>query len=484
MHASILCIFIFSKSVYVFLTMNRLSYFISIAVIGLLTSCAIQKKSAVSSELTYQDFSEQPVSVVNIPVTVDLSQFYKEAEASVSKTYSGQDEPCQGLRYSYDFTRSPIQFNGESDKINIAFRGTYKMNMSYCAACAFDRCVVPAPAASCGVDEPERRLDIGFAMSYQLTPDYGLLSTTSLTKLTAVDPCKITFLNVDISDRITEIVRGSLNDICKQYDQETAKTNLKQPLQTAWDSLTAPTKLDDGAGYFSLHPQTIGITPFQFSGSLLKFYARLTIKPVLYSEQPRIVFKKLPPLSSVKPSDGFNVCTDLLLNYDSLTQILSPSIKGKTVMMKNKKVVIEQINIKGAANNRLSFHIAFSGYKNGVVRISGHPYLVQDSLLAGLAATNIHFEKGSFLLKSAFRLFKKKIRKAVADNSNISLREFAEQTRISIEKSLNRTIQQQYQLTGKVSQLKLTDVYASEKHLKIRTWTTGGVGLFIRLEDE
>jgi len=460
--------------------MNQLSYFISIAVIGLLTSCAIQKKSAVTPALTYQDFSVQPVSVVNIPVTVDLSQFYKEAEASVSKTYSGHDEPCQGLRYSYDFTRSPIQFNGESDKINIAFRGTYKMNMSYCAACAFDRCVVPAPAASCGMDEPERRLDIGFAMSYQLTPDYGLLSTTSLTKLTAVDPCQITFLNVDISDRITDIVRGSLNDICKQYDRETAKTNLKQPLQMAWDSLTAPTKLDDGVGYFSLHPQAIGISPFQFSSSLLKFNARLTIKPALYSEQPRIVFKKLPPLSFVQPSDGFNVCTDLLFNYDSLTQLINRTMKGKTFQMKNREVVIEQINIKGAANNRLSFHIEFSGYKRGAVRISGHPFFVQDSLLAGLAATNIHFEKGSFLLKSAFRLFKKKIRKAVADNAKLSLQEFAEDARAKLEKSLNRTFQQRYQLTGKVSQLQLTDVYASEKLLKIRTWTQGRVSLLVK----
>ena len=460
--------------------MHHFSYLISIMVTGLLTSCAIQKKSALTPALTYKDFSVQPTSVVNIPVTLDLSQFYKEAEASISKTYSGKEEPCQGLRYSYQFTRTPIQFNGESDKINIAFRGAYKMNMAYCAACAFDRCVVPAPAASCGVDEPERRLDIGFAMSYQLTPDYGLLSTTTLTKLTAVDPCKITFLNVDISDRITDIVSGSLNDICKQYDRETSKTNLKQPLQMAWDSLTAPTKLDDGVGYFSLHPQAIGISPFQFAGSKMTFNAGLTIKPVLYSDQQRTVFKKLPPLSSVKPSDGFNVCTDVLFNYDSLTQLINRTMKGKTFQMKNREVVIEKINIKGAANNRLSFHIAFSGYKKGVVRISGHPFLVQDSLLAGLAATDVHLEKGSLILKLAFSLFKKKIRKAVTDNSTISLKEFTEEARISLEKNLNRTFEQQYQLSGKVSQLRLSDVYASGNVLKIRTWTKGNVRLFIR----
>ena len=460
--------------------MKHSFYFSCLAVIWLLTSCATQKKPAATPALTYKNFSEQPASLVNIPVTVDLSRLFKAADDSLAKSYAGNEDPCQGLRYSYHFTRSPIQFNGKDDKVHIAFRGSYKMKMSYCTACAFDRCIVPAPVASCGMDEPERRLDIGFAMSYQLTPDYGLTSTTSLTKLTAVDPCQITFLNVDISDRITEIVRGSLNDICKQYDRETSKTNLKQPLQSAWDSLTAPAKLDDGYGYFSLKPQAIGISPFQFSGSLLTFNAGLTIKPVLYSDQQRTVFKKIPPLSSVKPADGFSVCTDLLLNYDSLTQILNRTTRGKIFMIKNRKVVIEEMRVKGAANNRLTFHIAFSGYKKGAIRISGHPYFVQDSLLAGLAATTVHLERGSFILKSAFRLFKKKIRKAVTDNSTISLKEFTEEARISLEKNLNRTIQQQYQLTGKVNQLKLSDVYASDSVLKIRTWTKGNVRLLVR----
>lgn len=460
--------------------MKRPCYFFGIALIFLLSSCLIQKTPTATPALTFKDFSEQPVSVVNIPVTVDLSRFYKEAEQSIPKTYAGKDDPCQGLRYSYLFTRSPIQFNGEGDKINIAFRGAYKMKMSYCAACAFDRCMVPAPSGSCGEDESERRLDIGFAMSYQITPDYGLLSTTSPTKLTAVDPCKITFLNFDISDRITDIVRGSLNDMCKQYDYETSKTNLKLPLQSAWDSLTAPTKLDDGYGYFSLKPQAIGISPIQFAGSLLTFNARLTIKPILYTNQQRTAFKKLPLLSSVPPLDGFNVCTDILFSYDSLTQLINRTTSGKTLMIKNKEIVIEQIKIKGAAQNQLTIYIEFSGYKKGAIRISGHPYIVQDSLLAGLAETDVQLEKGSFISKLAFLLFKKKIQKAVAENSKISLKEFTTEALVKLEKSLNRTFQQQYQLSGKVNQLNASDVYASENFLKIRTWAKGNLRLFVK----
>ena len=463
-----------------FLIMNRFSNLFSLAVIWLLTSCATQKKPTTTPALTYKDFSEQPASVVTIPITVNLSSLFKEADETIAKSYAGNEEPCQGLRYSYNFTRSPIEFNGMGDKINIAFKGSYKMKMSYCATCAFDRCILPAPTASCGMNEPERRLDIGFSMSYQITPNYDLLSRTSLTQLHSVDPCKITFLNVDISDRITEIVSRSLNDICKQYDQETSKKNLKQPLQSIWDSLSAPTKLDDGFGYFSLKPLSLGLTPLYFSGAFLKFNAGLTIKPILNSDKPAITYSKIPMLSSFQPSDGFRVYADVIYNYDSLTQLLNRKISGKIFEMRKRKLVVEQIKIKGAANNLLLFHIEFSGYQKGSILISGHPYILPDALMAGLTETNIHLEKGSFFLKAAFLFYKKKIRKAVADYSKISLKDFTEESRISLEKKLNRSFQQKYQLRGKVHQLTLSDVFASEKVLKIRTRTTGNASLFVQ----
>ena len=80
----------------------------------------------------------------------------------------------------------------------------------------------------------------------------------------------------------------------------------------------------------------------------------------------------------------------------------------------------------------------------------------------------------------AFLFYKKKIRKAVADYSKISLKDFTEESRISLEKKLNRSFQQKYQLSGKVHQLTLSDVFASEKVLKIRTRTTGNASLFVQ----
>jgi hypothetical protein len=465
---------------YIMLSIKKIRHLFCLPLFSLLASCFTSKNTSGKISLNYKDFSEQPVSVVHIPVTVDLSRQLQEAEQNVAKTYSGKDEPCEGIRYAYNFNRMPFQFAGSGDKLNISFRGSYQMTMSYCAVCAFGRCVVPRITASCGINEPLRRLDIGYSTSFRLKPDYVLESSTALTKLEAIDPCNITFLQLDITDRLTGIVRNSLIEMGKEYDRETSAMNLKEPLQTAWDTLTVSTKLDDGLGYFSIKPRALGISPFVFEGSLLKFNAGLTVQPVLKPEYQTTVFSKLPNLSTYLPSNGFNVCTDVALDYDTLTQMVNRSYRGKKFMMKNRELVVEQISIKGMDNNRMVFLVDFSGSKKGTISISGHPYLIPDSLMAGLTDTKVHLAKSSFILKIGFRLFKNKIQRAVSDNATISLKDFTEESRVNVEKKLNQTFQQQYQLSGKVKQLKFSEVYASEKVLKIRTWTTGDISLFIR----
>lgn len=447
----------------------------------LLTSCFASKKSGSSNSIIYKDFSNQPVSVVNIPVTVDLSSQFKNAEETLAKSYAGKEEPCEGLRYSYNFTRSPFQFNGIGDKINISFSGSYKMKMFYCAACAFDVCIVPVLSGSCGINEPERKLNIGYAMSYQITSDYRLLSTTYLTKLDAIDPCTITFVNYDITDRITSIVRNTLLDIGKNYDLETSKTNIKESLQYSWDTLSTPVKLDEGYGYFTFNPSSIAISPLNFTGSLLKFNAGITIKPNLQSEFKPPVYTKLPTLSKWQPSNGFNICTDVLLSYDSLTQLMNKLYMGQTITIKNRELKIKQIKIEGSDNNLLALIAEVSGSHKGTIRLSGHPYISQDGSFAGLAEPRIQLEKGSLFLKAGFWLFKKRINKSLAENSTFSITGFIDESRASVEKKLNQTFQQQYQLSGKVNQLKLTDVYASQNSLKLRTWTTGNLNLFFKL---
>src|SRR5471030_2475839 len=90
----------------------------------------------------------QPVSNVEVPVTVDLKNYFVQAENSVPNKYSDNQQPCEGLIYSYTFTRSPFAITGSNNVVNLKFTGSYGFTVSYCAKCTTllgsgPQCIVP-----------------------------------------------------------------------------------------------------------------------------------------------------------------------------------------------------------------------------------------------------------------------------------------------------------------------------------------------------
>jgi len=118
----------------------------------LLYSCAATKPLApVKTEVDIPKLI-QPVSNIDVPVTVDLKSYIVQAENSVPTKYSDNQQPCEGLRYFYTFTRTPFTITGSNNVVNLKFIGSYGFNVSYCAKCSSlfssgPQCVVPVVSA-------------------------------------------------------------------------------------------------------------------------------------------------------------------------------------------------------------------------------------------------------------------------------------------------------------------------------------------------
>src|SRR5471030_3546395 len=77
----------------------------------------------------------QPVSNVEVPVTVDLKSYFVQAENSVPNKYSDKQQACGGLSYAYTFTRTPFAITGSNNVVSLKFTGSYGFTASYCAKC-------------------------------------------------------------------------------------------------------------------------------------------------------------------------------------------------------------------------------------------------------------------------------------------------------------------------------------------------------------
>src|ERR1700712_1432987 len=102
----------------------------------ILHSCAVQKAAAPTNTSVEIPKIVQPVSNIEVPVTADLKSYFVQAENSVPNKYSDNQQPCQGLRYAYTFTRTPFTVTGSSNVFNLKFTGSYGFTAAYCAKCS------------------------------------------------------------------------------------------------------------------------------------------------------------------------------------------------------------------------------------------------------------------------------------------------------------------------------------------------------------
>ena len=59
------------------------------------------------------------ISTLTIPVQINLENYIKEVESTLPKSFSGSEEHCEGISFSYRFIRDPIAFSFKSDDASV-----------------------------------------------------------------------------------------------------------------------------------------------------------------------------------------------------------------------------------------------------------------------------------------------------------------------------------------------------------------------------
>ena len=230
----------------------------------LLYSCATVKPIAPANAGVDIPKLVQPVSNIEVPVSVDLKSYFIQAENSVPTKYSDNQQPCEGLRYNYVFTRTPFTITGGSNNaVSLKFVGSYGFSASYCAKCSTllgsgAQCIVPTVSAQCGWDgETPRRMEIAYKSTINVMPDYHLRSKTILYPAPKpLDRCNVFMGNIDVTDRLIEYINQPLNDLGKMVDAKIAAYNIRPMVEELWKNIATEMKVGD-VGYVSIDRKSV-----------------------------------------------------------------------------------------------------------------------------------------------------------------------------------------------------------------------------------
>lgn len=446
----------------------------------LISSCGSIKPIAPDLEVLSMQVPEQPYSTITVPVKVNLKPYFEETDSVVPKVFKGEEQVCEGVSFKYLFLRDPINFEGEGEEIKFSVDGKYSLWLNYCPNCngwfsTEPVCVIPRIYASCGVDEPMRKVFVEYSSNIKVSKEYKLESKTTLKEVKAKSPCKITVFSYNATELLEEELFTALQEIEKDIDKEIGAVDLRPDMEYTWDALNEYVDLE-GYGYFYINPESVMISDISYVGDTAYFNTVLKAKPFVSLQKIDSIKKRpLPDLQEFEESDGFDVYMDILAPYDSLSSILNRDMAGMETEVKGKKVVFDSVFVYGSTNNQISFRVKFSGKKRGEMYFTGTP--IFDSLEQVISFPDLTFDlkTKSALLKSAKWMFDKKITNLIRDYAEVDLKPHLDSLKVTVDSSLNGEITEGVNMKGKVEHLGVKIVVPQEHQLFVRMKTLGRI---------
>jgi hypothetical protein len=444
-----------------------------------LYSCSVVKPSAPAN--TGADIPQiiQPISNIEVPVTVNLQSYITQAENSVPTKYSDNQQPCQGLRYVYNFTRTPFTITGSNNVVNLKFTGSYGFNASYCAKCTSllggSQCIVPVVSAQCGMgNEPPRRIEISYQSTINVMPDYRLHSKTILYPApNPIDRCNVFMGNIDVTDRLIQYISGPLNDLGKLVDAKIATYDIKPMVEKIWSNITTETKLGD-VGYVSINPMAVRLSSFNLNGSLLNFSVGLSAKPVVTIISSPPSPKPLPNLSAYTPANGFNVYLDLLENYDHLTKIVNQQAAGQRTEIAGKQFIVDSTKVFGIGK-KIVVQVNFSGSETGTIYLVATPNYDPATHILSFPDLGFDLQTKAWMLKAAKWMFNGQITEMIRRRATYNFSKFISDSKTRIQSELSRDMGNGITSQVTIQNLDIQAIYPTSEKLIIRTLSTGQV---------
>jgi hypothetical protein len=321
-----------------------------------------------------------------------------------------------------------------------------------------------------------RKVKVAYSTKINLTPKFKFDATTKLEKFDMLDPCKITVFNYDATSEVKKQVSGELIALEKEIDKQIESVDIRSSMKDVWNELQEPLPIES-YGFLYLQPKALSLGKLAFSNNKVNIDLNLTVAPMVVTEKLTFQRTALPDMQPFKKTNGLDMTLDIDASYDSLSAIISESLRDKEFVFKKKKVVIKNIVIKGALDSTIVFAVTFEGAKSGTVFLVGKPTIDEESQRVSIRDIAFDIETKSVLLKTAKWMFNDKIISEIQKVATYDLRVMLDDAKKTISKQLKGTITDGVEMEGEINNILVKSLHLTNSHLVIRTNILGELKL-------
>ena len=434
---------------------------------------------------TSEPVIKQEKSEINVPIQFELTSYLKDLEIQTPKTFEDEVKQCEGISFWYKLERNPLEFDGKDNNLLLELSGKYALKLNYCPKCTGmfsdeDHCITPRINASCGVDEPMRKIRVSSSTALSIANNYQIQAKTDVKDIESIDKCKITMFKIDATKKLQEEIAKALKDVTKDIDKKIAETDVKKQVSDIWKQLNTPISIAD-MGYFSLNPSSLSISNPEFSKNKLNLIVSINAYPKVLLETKNTPIPALPNLTNNKEKNsGFSIHLDINGSYQSINSLLSKNINGKEILLKKEKIILDSVKILGASNKQLSFQVHFSGKRSGILYLIGTPTFDKEKQIISFPDLTFDIDTKNKLIKSAAWLFDDLITDKIREAAIYDLKNDLKNNKTLVEKELNRDLDKNIRMNTKITFIVIDGIYPMNNELLIQSSLIGELKILVK----
>lgn len=439
---------------------------------------------------TYFSLDTLPVSDIDIPLQINLKPLYGMVEKNVQKIYASEGWPNEYVvnncdtKYMYRFKRGPLRINANGNIVHFNFTGSYIIAgaQRVCTGSGSNRVAVTpwSPVCTCGLNETEPRVDIGYKASLQLKQNYDAAMRLQALEPKPLDKCAVCFWGQDITPIVMTQLKEELAIAGRDIEDSVNSLNFRPQFQQLWDVLNTSIRLYD-VGYLRLNPEKIRISTLQAQNDSLNISVGISARPLISLTKNNDHKTVLPDISDFSRRKGFNIYIDAVMNYDSLSRLLTQQLAGKRIDLDKlgKYIIIEQCNIYGVDNEKLIIKLGFKGSDNGIMYLTGKPVFnpAKNELQVKDIDYDIHTK--NLLIKTAKWLFNKKIINELNKHATFNTLAYTDTLINKVNSQLNKELQKGIYAAGKVETMQIINIYPLKDNFVLRCSSKGEMSVRI-----
>jgi hypothetical protein len=427
-----------------------------------------------------------PRSMIEAPVTYDLQTAIDSLEAAVPRTYGDlgrKIETAKNEHVSIAFllSRSPFRVNVRGQTVLIS------ADVEYSGRIWYEPPIGPTIEMACGTgDERPRRATLTIVSTGALTPDWGLRTRSRVVRLAAYsdsarDRCRLSFLRIDVTDRIFKTTRPLIEEKLALFDDAVARWPVRRRFEKIWRQIQAPLRLADSV-YMTINPTAAQVGSIGARDGIAYANLRLVAAPrVVTGPRPKVEPTPLPRLErAADVGRGALVLLDASFSYPVASLMLRKALVGRHLEKGNHRVRIRDVRLFGLGAGKVGLEVQLSGSVRGRVFLTGRPDF--DLAAHQIVVPDLEYDVGTaHLLVQGYEWL-----------NEVSLRDFLrERARLPdsavvyklarlAEKGMNRKLPARgTRLSGRIEQAGVTAVRATRVEIRVRALADADLRLAI-----